>query len=212
MSDLSGPAQLKPVRRPADELQRAVRIQFVEADREKLHHFARVVLVGHPVARRILLLVAQVREVQAHHRMKRDVLEQLAIVSESVPAEHVEIGSDAAPELGDGRVLQRHHEDLRQRERHSPAQLVLTRGGLPPERVHHVAVVQVLAGGEARAHGVDVRLVRAARHEELVLQPGAVAVGPNLVDLGLGRTERGLIEEARRVRGGRQRIFRRRHA
>src|SRR3989475_9431035 len=30
------------------------------------------------------------------------------------------------------------------------SQLVLPCGGLPPERVHHVAVVQALAGGEAR--------------------------------------------------------------
>ena len=144
--------------------------------------------------------------------MERDLIEQLAVAAEGVPAEHVQIGSDAALELGDGRVLKGDYEQLRQRERDAPAQLVLARRGLPPERVHHVAVVEALAGGKARAHGVDVRLVRAARHEELVLEPGAVAVGLDFVDLGLGRAERGLIEEARRVRGARQGICRRRHA
>ncbi len=199
-------------RLPVDELRRAVRVQFVETDGEELHHLARVVLVGHAIARRVLLAVAQVRQVEAHHRMERDLIEELAVVAEGVPAEHVEIGSDAALELGDGRVLERDHEDLRQRERDTPAQLILARRGFPPERIHHVAVVEALTGGEARAHGVDVCLVRAARHEELILEPGAVAVRFDFVDLGFGRAERGLIEEARRVRGGRQGICGRRHA
>jgi hypothetical protein len=87
--------------------------------------------------------------------MERDLIEQLAVVAECVPAEHVEVGSDAALELGDGRVLERDHEDLRQRECDAPAQLVLAGRGLRPERIHHMVVGGTLAGGEARAHGVD---------------------------------------------------------
>src|SRR5206468_3430426 len=80
-----------------------------------------------------------------------------------------------------------------------------------PEGLRYVVVVQAGAGGEARRDRVDVRLVGASRHVELVFQDRAVAELLRLGELCVGRAERGLVEEARRFVRTRQRICGFRH-
>ena len=120
-----------------DELRRAVEVDLGEADREELHHLAREVLVGHAAGHRIGLLVAQVREVDAHHRAGRDRLEQRAVVAERVLAEQVHVIGQPVGGRGDRAALGRNDDDLRQRELHALAQLVRRGYRLLPERVLH---------------------------------------------------------------------------
>ena len=99
-------------------------IELDEADREELHELARVVLVGPDVARRVRLLIAEHREVHAHHRMQRHVLDQRAEIAEGVCARACRSSRRARTDSRRRADLRDHH-DLRERERDALAQLVV---------------------------------------------------------------------------------------
>ena len=173
----------------------AVRVEPVQADREELHHLARVVLVGNAGAG--LLLVAQPREVQAHHRMQRNVLDQLPVVAEGVAGQRVVVGRDAARRVGHRAVVERDHEDLRQREAHALAQLVLAGRGLLPPRLVELVLAGGLAGGHQRgSHRVVGLSVLDLGRRELLVEPGGVADAHQAVDVRLRGAEGGLLKEA----------------
>ena len=72
---------------------RAIGIELVQADREELHHFARVVLIGLPAAG-VFLEIAPGIEEEAHPGIERERLEQLAEIAEGMGGEHIPIGGD----------------------------------------------------------------------------------------------------------------------
>ena len=96
-------------------LRRTVQVQLLQPDGEELHHFAGVVLVRRlrELAGRVeaLLVVADVRQVDAHHRVQRHVLQQLAEVAEGVAGQHVVVAGDPFREVADIAVG-RYHKDL----------------------------------------------------------------------------------------------------
>ena len=66
--------------------------EFVQADSEQLHHFARIVFVRHPAGRCIFLGVAAHIQVNAHRAGQGHSFEQFAISSKGALFEHVDIG------------------------------------------------------------------------------------------------------------------------
>jgi hypothetical protein len=96
--------------------------------------------------------VAQVRQVEAHHRAGGDGLEQRAVVAEGVLAEQVDIVGESVAGAGDGSALGRDDDDLRQGELDALPQLVGRRDRLLPERVLHEGEVA------AEQQRIEVRL------------------------------------------------------
>ena len=182
-----------------------------QADREQLHHFARVVLVGTDVARRVGLLVLDVAEIDAHRRMQGHVFDQRAVVAEGVAAEHVVPARERPGLVGQRAVLARDDEDLAQRERDALAQLIgrqrkaATRVGradgvdgpdLDPGRIGDVVVAFGL-----RRQGFDpVEVGHLQRNwlRELFCQPRIDAERAQARDVGRRRSEGGACEETRR--------------
>ena len=64
-------------------------VELEQPDREQLHELARIVLVGPDVACGVGLAVAEHRQVDAHGRVQRHVLQQLAEVAEGIRRERV---------------------------------------------------------------------------------------------------------------------------
>ena len=177
------------------DLARAVGIQLVEADGEKLHHLARVVLVGVGALRGVGLLAADHVEVIAHRGVQRHVLEELAVVREGVAVQHVHVrrhrvGIEVRRHVGD-------HEDLGERERHARAQLPGLEEPLLPDRLVGALLGRFLARRLAIVHVLDVRR---GGEGELLGEPRIVAARAQGLDLGhAARPEGRLGEEARRV-------------
>jgi hypothetical protein len=171
-------------------LDRAVGVELVQPDGHQLHDLTGVVLVG-LAARRIFLLVAARVQVVAHRRVQRDVLQQRAEVAGDAGHQHVPVlGHHVLRPVG-ADVVGRHHEDLRQRERHALAQAVARDHELLPD--HAVGVDRVVGlAGDPRPAGEGGRRV------ELFAQPRQVALGAHVGDLCLGRGELRLQQEARR--------------
>ena len=115
---------------------RAIRIELVQADREQLHHLARIVLVRLTAARVLLEIAAGIEEI-AHRCIERERFEQLAEVAEGMRREHIPIGGYQARGIERREGGEGHDEHFRQRERHSLAHLVGTREQLIPD--HAVA-------------------------------------------------------------------------
>ena len=70
----------------------AVHVQLVQAEREQLHQFARVILVGLRAGRGVGLAVAQERQERSHRRIRRDRVHELAEIAERIVEQHVDIG------------------------------------------------------------------------------------------------------------------------
>ena len=178
-----------------DELGRAVEVDLGEPDREELHHLAREVLVGHAAGERIGLLVAQVREVDAHDRARRHRFEQRAVVAERMLAEQVDVVGEAVADVGDGAAFSGYDDDLRQRVLHTLPQLVRCRNRLLPERVLHEGEV-----GAEQQHvvvGLHIGQVGGPGQRELLVDPAAETERLYAGDLGFGGTEARLHQEAR---------------
>ena len=189
---------------PSILLRRAIQVQLLKPDGEELHHFAGVVLVGRlgDLAGRVktFLAVADVRQVHAHHGVQGDVLQQLAEVAKGAADQRVVVADQPLGVFAD-HSGGRHHEDLRQREGHALAQLVLLNGGNPPGVVGVLQFrdIFVALGPPSLApvpHGVQQR---EGRTQELRLDPfiGSPA-GEGLDVLRVG-TVTGLSQEAARL-------------
>ena len=180
-----------------DQFRRAIEVDLGEADREELHDLAREVLVGHAAGHWIGLLVAQVRQVNAHHRAGRDAFEQRAVVAERMLAEQVDIVRETVGGGSDRPTFGRYDDDLRQRELHSLAQLVRRGDRLLPERVLHEDEIA------AEQQRVVVRLyvgqMRNLRKRELLVDPAGIAECLHAGDVRVSRTEARLHQEACRV-------------
>jgi hypothetical protein len=196
-------------RLPVDQPGRAIGVQFDQANREQLHDLARIVLVGHTTALRVFLLVAQVGQVQPHHRMQADVFQQRTVVAEGVGGEHVVVRSHSARVVGHRAVTERDHEDLRERKGHPLTQLVLAGHRLSPPGFEEVILADIAFVGRRpfSLAAVHVVAMQAARAAELVFDPARVAELSHRRDLDLGGTETGLVKEAGRLGVGRRPIL-----
>ena len=111
----------------------AIRLQFKQADGEKLHDLARVIFIGHHFAVFVRFLVLQIGEIDRHRRAVGDVFKRLAKVAEGAGGHDVHIIGH-----GDGPVLKLRvvigsDQDLRQCETNALAQLVVAQDGALPE-------------------------------------------------------------------------------
>ena len=174
----------------------AVGVELFEADGEELHHLAGIVLVrglreftGRVVA---FLLVADVGEIHAHHRVQGHVLQQLAKIAEGVAGQHVVIAGHPLRIMA-GIATGRHHEDLGQRIRNALAQLVVLGGGVPPGVV---GVLQLAVVATARLPGVHDVHQRGAALAELLFDPGIGGAAGEGGDVAGRGAEAGLGEEA----------------
>ena len=174
----------------------AVGVELFEADGEELHHLARIVLVrglreftGRVVA---FLLVADVGEIHAHHRVQGHVLQQLAKIAEGVAGQHVVIAGHPLRIMA-GIATGRHHEDLGQRIRNALAQLVVLGGGVPPGVV---GVLQLAVVATACLPGVHDVHQRGAALAELLFDPGIGGAAGEGGDVAGRGAEAGLGEEA----------------
>ena len=79
----------------AAERERAVGLQLVQPDREKLHDLTRVIFVGARAGDGVGLGIAQRTEIVAHDRAQRDVLEQRAEIAEGAIAEDIVVVGEA---------------------------------------------------------------------------------------------------------------------
>ena len=180
----------------------AIEVQLHEADAEQLRQFARIVLIGTQVGVGGGATVAEHREVDAHRRMQRDVLEQRAEVAEGVARQHVvEISG------GEGQIIERthlrDHHDLRERESHALPQLVLAAQGigeplLLPEGIEGRRIEP--GRYRSRVGGDDGGQQQLCRLGDLGVDPARIGVGHiTQTDqpgrLGVGRAEGGLVEE-----------------
>ena len=195
------------------EARAAVGCELHQPDREQLHQLARVVLVGQAAGRRVGLAAALVREVAAHRDAGRDLLEQRAVRAEGVGLQDVEEGGRRElAERGAGDVGDRHHDQLRQRQRHPLAQRVGPADQLAPH--HRIGAGRVVLVGDRvqalAAQPFDVR--RAARQRHLLVEPAGIAERLHPGDIGRRAGERGLRQEARRLLAGGRRGRRHRHA
>ncbi len=169
-------------------LRRAIVIEHHGADGEQLQHLAGIVLVRH------LAAAAQHVEVDAHRRMQGHILQEVAEVAESVPAEHVEIAGCGRPGVLDAVIGDRDHHELQQRIRYALAQLVAAferlfverrSVGLPRATLHHVhsrAIIRPQLVLRDVPLGVDG--VGRGRQGELLGHPGVGAHARDACDLG----------------------------
>ena len=182
------------------QLRRAVRVELDQADREELHELARVVLVGADIELRVRLPVPQHREIDAHHRVQRDLLDQLAEIAEGVARERVVVVREA-DRIPVGERDLRGDQDLRQRPCHALAQLVAA-----PHRVLEpdVPALKIELGvvetrrGRDRPCRLHVGELRGRRQLHLLVDPARVrgcrvAERDQTFRLGFGRAERGLV-------------------
>ena len=180
----------------------AVLVELDQADAEQLHHLAGKVFVRQAPGGRVFLAVADVGEVDAHHRAQGDVLQQVAVVAEGLAVQGVQV-IGIGPGVGvEVRIGLRHHEDLVQRPGHALAQLVLPQVGGLPEAAHHRGRVVAAAIGAVGGtlvvqllHIVD-EVVR-GRQGLLLGDPGRLAHARHTLDLGGRGAEAGLLQETR---------------
>src|SRR5262245_43613601 len=67
----------------------AIQIELDEPNGEQLHQLARIVLVWPDIERVVWLTVTAHVEVLAHHRMERDLLQQLTEIAEGAAREQI---------------------------------------------------------------------------------------------------------------------------
>ena len=187
------------LRRAVDQHGRTVEVEFLQADREQLHHLARIVFVGLAAGGRVALVVVQKAQVSAHRGRLRDEGEQVAVVAEGVGFEPVEKRARREAAIGQHDSVQRDHEDLAQRQRDPLAQHIGARDQLAPHRARDARAVD--AGEVGRrglvvvgAHPVDMAL--AARQRVLLIDPALHAERANVLDVGCCSTEGRLAEHA----------------
>ena len=193
----------------------AVRSQLMQADGEELHQLAGEVLVGQAAAGGVFLLVAHVRQVQAHRRRQRDLLDQVAEIAEGLAVQQVEIAGVGACMQPQAVVMLRDHEDLVQREGGARAQLVRRLAGMAPEMVSDLVRVVLRAARPVFRTEVVAGLDRAdevgrGRQGQLPVDPGGQSGDGELLDLAGQGAEAGLQQQpggllALQARGGGQR-------
>ena len=180
-------------------LGRAVRVQLEQADGHELHDLARIVLVRRTRSGRILLHVAQVGQVAAHHGAQRDRLEDVPVIAEGVGGERVVVGAGA--EGIDHVGGQGDHEDLGISEGDPLPELVGSGDGGAPPGVEELVRVELGVGiglPHLRQLGLKVGLVRNGRRRraDLAADPGLGAAGADGVNVGLGGAKGSLGQEA----------------
>ena len=139
------------------QLDRAIRVQRIEADREELQHLAGIVFIARGKGRGNRLLVAPHVQILPHDRVQRDIFEQLAEIAEGVIGEHVVVGRQPR-RLGIDRVFDPgHHENLAVGKRHPLPQLVVAGEGIPPPALGNSCTRQLVVGRSAlRAALIDL--------------------------------------------------------
>jgi hypothetical protein len=191
-------------------LRRAVRVELHEADGEQLHELARVVFVGADISRRVRFLIAEHREVHAHHRVQRHVLHQGAEVAECVARQRVVVVGEPERILCERDL--RHHHDLRQRPGDALAQLVVAvHDVLEPDVDPLLVQLANLETGRnrIRQRGPHVRQLQRRLRDELLVDPACVfrrvIERTEALRRGLRRAERRLVQEPVRLRIDRRR-------
>ena len=96
---------------------RSIFVESVQSDGEQLQDFTRVIFVG------IRSIVSRHIQVVTHRWIKRDLIQQLTVVAESVAIENLEVRRHAA---GMRDIDAGHHNNLMQRKGHTLAQLIGT--------------------------------------------------------------------------------------
>jgi len=179
-------------------------VGFAEADGEKLHDFARVVFVGFVAGDGIRLAVAHHAEVGAHHGAEGDILEEVAVVSEGIPEQHVVVECNAFVRTIELTKL-RDDKDLGEGEGHALAELIRCgECALPPDFVARAlpAAALVTACDPFVGAGYDGVAVVAGWHGELGIDPWGVGISGQSSELCFGGAEGDLGEEARGLSDG----------
>ena len=107
------------------QLAAAVRVEFPQADGEELQVFPGVVFVRIAGDRRIGLLVSGVAQIPAHRGMECHFPQQIAVIPQRVAGQRVVVIRHRLGLLLEVRVAPGNDEDLREREGHALAELVL---------------------------------------------------------------------------------------
>ncbi len=172
----------------------AVLVEQVRADREELEDLTRVVLV------RVVLGVGARVEEEAHGRVEREVLQQVAIVAEGAVDQEVQVRRELARPRD---RVGRDDVELVEGERHPLAQLVGRVHRVSEERrvvgMRRVVVPVAVDVAGARLVVRHERKARIERRRQRVLrrQPRQVSDAEHAADLGVLRAPGGLLKEPR---------------
>ncbi len=182
-----------------------VGVEHAQPDREELHHLARIILIGLATGGLVFLKVALGVEVHAHAGIERDMLEQVAEIAEGAIDQQIPPGGHDVrrPEAVDR--IERDHEELRQRIGRAQPELARLGQHLVPDHEiagHRPEIMRVLGDRVVMMRGQPVDPGLGARHPELCVEPGGIAMRTDEGDVGIGCTELRAEQETRGLRLG----------
>lgn len=188
------------------ELEGAIGQKEIEADGEELHDLAGVVFVGRGerAAGGVKggLRIPERAEVNRHHRIEGDVLQQCAEISKGPIAQNIVVVGDALD--GDIAAVVGNDEDFTEREGDTLPQLVRCGDDVLPPRGLAVAGAIESVALAAIDSVITYRgcAMSGVRQGQLGVDPSAVALGLNGGDFTAQRAKGGLDQESRGLGGG----------